>query len=59
MTKSYLEAAGKLDELAEEFSDNVEIFAVLKSGSFKIIQKAVEKGGLYKTASQENTEQDS
>jgi len=54
MTNHYLEAAGRVSDLADKFSDNNDLANVLRAGSFKITKLAHEHGVLLKKASVEN-----
>lgn len=54
MKNDYLEAAERVSELANRFSDNGSLANILRAGSSKIIKLANERGVLLKKASVEN-----
>ena len=54
MKNYYLEAAGRVSDLADKFSDNNDLANVLRAGSSKITKLAGERGVLLKNASVES-----
>ena len=53
MVQNYYEAANRISQIAEEFSDCDEVCQVLKAGSTRIAKMAASQGGIIKLASAE------